>query len=63
MKGAEGLLYVPTKTGSEEASCEDCHFCQWCSDNRCSLCLDQKSCCVFGRNAPLPEDEACRERI
>jgi len=24
--------------------CPDCRFCQWCSDERCSLCL-RKDCC------------------
>lgn len=22
--------------------CPDCAFCQWCSDDRCRLCLDRK---------------------
>jgi hypothetical protein len=24
--------------------CPDCTFCQWCSDERCALCL-KKDCC------------------
>lgn len=24
--------------------CPDCIFCQWCSDDRCALCLN-RSCC------------------
>jgi tRNA1Val (adenine37-N6)-methyltransferase len=25
--------------------CPDCSFCQWCSDDRCALCLRTDSCC------------------
>ncbi|HQG30613.1 MAG TPA: hypothetical protein PLA83_01685 [Deltaproteobacteria bacterium] len=66
MKGVEGLLYVPNENGgAKKHPCEDCHFCQWCSDNRCSLCLDQKSCCGKrpAKECPSPgEDEACRKK-
>jgi hypothetical protein len=45
MKGVEGLVYVPQDDGGlKKHPCEDCYFCQWCSDNRCDLCLKAKSC-------------------
>jgi len=25
--------------------CPDCTFCQWCSDDRCRLCLNETGCC------------------
>ncbi|NVN89685.1 MAG: hypothetical protein HXX11_03705 [Desulfuromonadales bacterium] len=25
--------------------CPDCTFCQWCSDDRCRLCLNIEGCC------------------
>ncbi|MDD2308514.1 MAG: hypothetical protein PHH91_02930 [Desulfuromonadaceae bacterium] len=25
-------------------SCPDCRCCQWCSDDRCRLCLNQSVC-------------------
>jgi hypothetical protein len=29
--------------------CPDCQCCQWCSDDRCRLCLQtKKSCCKYG---------------
>lgn len=29
--------------------CPDCQSCQWCSDERCRLCLKtNKSCCKYG---------------
>jgi hypothetical protein len=29
--------------------CPDCQCCQWCSDERCRLCLKTtKSCCKYG---------------
>ncbi len=44
MKGIEGLLYVPDEDGPKKYPCPDCHFCQWCSENRCSICLNRKAC-------------------
>ena len=45
MKGVEGLVYVPQDDGGlKKHPCEDCYFCQWCSDNRCGLCLKAQSC-------------------
>jgi hypothetical protein len=32
--------------------CPDCQCCQWCSDERCRLCLKTKtSCCKYGSMA------------
>ena len=32
--------------------CPDCQCCQWCSDERCRLCLKTKtSCCQYGSMA------------
>lgn len=32
--------------------CPDCQCCQWCSDDRCRLCLKTKtSCCKYGSMA------------
>ena len=25
--------------------CPDCVYCQWCSDDRCRLCLNHTGCC------------------
>lgn len=65
MKGVEGLLYVPDENGdAKKHPCTDCHFCQWCSDNRCSLCLNQEPC-REGRptegEAPPCCNKACRK--
>ncbi len=32
---------------AEEAKkhpCPDCHFCQWCADDRCGLCRGTRPC-------------------
>lgn len=40
MKGVAGLVFVSDgDDGPKKHPCPDCHFCQWCSDNRCGLCL------------------------
>jgi hypothetical protein len=37
-----GLLFCPAKkTGPSKHGCPDCHYCQWCSDDRCRICEDQ----------------------
>ncbi len=37
----DGLLCCPEENKNKKQDCPDCKFCQWCSDSRCSLCLDQ----------------------
>jgi hypothetical protein len=29
-------------SGRKKHPCPDCSFCQWCSDDRCNLCLGKK---------------------
>lgn len=31
--------------GAKKHPCPDCTFCQWCSDDRCRLCLNKGGCC------------------
>jgi hypothetical protein len=41
--------------------CPDCHSCQWCSDDRCRLCLKtKKSCC---KNGSIAEQIARYEEL
>lgn len=43
-KGVVGLVYVPdVDCGAKKHRCADCHFCQWCSDERCALCRGCKA--------------------
>jgi len=45
MKGIAGLLYVPDENGgAKKHPCRDCFHCQWCSDNKCGLCLHGEAC-------------------
>ncbi|MBT0654656.1 hypothetical protein [Geomobilimonas luticola] len=41
--------------------CPDCTFCQWCSDDRCSLCLRQG--CGRKRKLSLQEQIALYDAI
>lgn len=50
MTGNQGLLYVPDETTeAKKHGCPDCHFCQWCSDERCGLCRNDQAKCASGR--------------
>lgn len=40
--------------------CPDCTFCQWCSDDRCSLCLRQR---CGGRKLSQAEQIALYESL
>jgi hypothetical protein len=35
------MVETPTK----KHGCPDCEFCQWCSDDRCRLCLGREDGC------------------
>lgn len=44
MKGVVGRVYVPDGDGgAKKHRCGDCHFCQWCSEERCRLCRGCKA--------------------
>lgn len=32
------------KQAPKKHPCPDCSFCQWCSDDRCSMCRNTKGC-------------------
>lgn len=44
MRGIPGLVYVPDAApfSPKKHPCRDCFACQWCSDERCALCLRGK---------------------
>jgi len=45
IRGIKGLVYVPEQTeGEKKHNCKDCFSCQWCSDQRCTLCRKKKTC-------------------
>jgi len=41
--GLKGKLYVPEEERDvpRKHNCPDCAVCQWCSDRRCSACLEE----------------------
>jgi len=41
--------------------CPDCKFCQWCSDDRCHLCLGKQ--CGRGRKLSIEEQIALYEAV
>jgi hypothetical protein len=44
--GLKGKVYVPEKQQEnlKKHSCKECFFCQFCSDDRCRVCLGNKKC-------------------
>jgi len=34
-----------TDHDAKKHPCPDCAYCQWCSDDRCRLCLGHAGCC------------------
>jgi hypothetical protein len=55
IEGFAGNIYVPEKNpGKQKHPCRDCYSCQFCSDERCGLCLRNKCC----NKKPSPADEA-----
>ena len=45
-KGSKGMFYVPEENlNIKKHICKDCYYCQFCSDERCALCLGEKSKC------------------
>jgi len=42
--GLTGKVYVPPKHADcmKKNPCGDCHFCQFCSDDRCCICQGEK---------------------
>jgi hypothetical protein len=41
--GVIGKVHVPDKAGAKKHNCKDCFACQWCSDDRCRMCLNRKT--------------------
>ncbi|MCU0848207.1 MAG: hypothetical protein MUD12_09995 [Spirochaetes bacterium] len=42
IKGFPGRLFVPDENVDKKHPCADCFACQFCSDERCGLCLSKK---------------------
>jgi len=55
IEGFTGNIYVPEiNPGKKKNPCRDCYSCQYCSDERCELCLRNK---VRGKkNSDLTHD-------
>ena len=44
IEGFTGNIYVPEKNFMKKKHpCKDCYSCQFCSDERCELCLGKSS--------------------
>ena len=44
--GIEGKLFVPGDEAEavKKNRCKDCHFCQFCNDEKCSACIKNRCC-------------------
>jgi len=44
INGIKGKIFIPDeKTIIRKHPCKDCFYCQFCSDEKCSLCLAKKA--------------------
>ncbi len=45
IEGIKGKIYIPDAENprSRKHFCKDCFYCQLCNDEKCSLCLKNKS--------------------
>ncbi len=45
MRGCKMLVFVPEEQSAsgKKHNCRDCFSCQWCSDERCKVCLNRKN--------------------
>lgn len=43
--GVKGQLYVPESIPGSQSKhkCQDCTYCQWCNDDKCTACLKQST--------------------
>lgn len=43
LKNIEGKIYIPecNEECKKKHDCKDCYFCQFCSDQRCKVCLNK----------------------
>ena len=57
IRGVTGMVYTPDDVPNQlkKHPCPDCFSCQWCDDERCSVCLKLKA---LGRKA---KGHACRK--
>ena len=39
-----GKIFVPEDNGFKKHPCPDCQCCQWCTDERCAICLKRRKC-------------------
>jgi len=48
--GLTGKVYVPKQSARNDKKhlCKDCFSCQNCSDDRCRVCLNQRTCSRSG---------------
>jgi len=46
ISGLKGKVFVPAKNADliKKHKCRDCYSCQFCSDDRCGVCLGPKKC-------------------
>ncbi|OGJ89266.1 MAG: hypothetical protein A2268_10285 [Candidatus Raymondbacteria bacterium RifOxyA12_full_50_37] len=46
VSGISGLVFEPPTEQRKRKKhiCTDCFLCQWCSDERCALCLKRRVC-------------------
>jgi hypothetical protein len=52
---------MPDVETDKKHPCADCSSCQWCSDNRCAICLGKPGKC--GKKLSMAEQIALYEEV
>lgn len=43
LKGIKGKIFIPDEHATfRKNPCKDCYYCQFCSDEKCGLCIKMK---------------------
>lgn len=64
IEGFTGNIYVPEiNPGKKKHPCRDCYSCQFCSDERCKLCLGKKSGNKKSDDSPPVNDAEIKRKI
>lgn len=60
ISGFDGMVFVPESSSHSHKKhpCADCFACQFCDDDRCRICRNEKNCSINCREQSDGKKEA-----